>query len=101
MASTIYIDMFVTTTDDHSLFTFLYLAEGLIVLWIYRQRQQARARLASALLKREDELGKLQKVHDELVATSGEGERTANQLRESNRIMLETLDRILERQRNS
>lgn len=97
--TSVYIDYVITPPPNHGHgFIVLFFLEGLIVLWMVRQRQEARKRLAQNLENRESELGSLRKMHDQLVKESAHRHQSIAMLQESNRIMIDTLERILDKQ---
>ncbi len=72
-----------------SVLTFLFLLEGAVVLWLAWKREQS-AR------KRERELVNLKKAQAKLLEQGDVDRQTTEQLRQSNQIMLDSLERILE-----
>ena len=91
-----YIDS-VVSPSANNLFVVTFCFEGLLVLWMVRQRVQARNQLRLNLRTRESELTKLRHLHDRLVEASSQRTKSLEQLQESNQIMIKTLERILDK----
>ena len=85
------------STLTHSLALVLLFAEGFILIWIAAKRRSARIRLAEALRRRSGELKQLQTAYDRLSEAARDRDQSNEQLKRSNKLMLDTLERILEK----
>ena len=96
----VFIDRYEAKDEDaliQGLGLVLVFAEGFIVIWIAAKRRHARARLAEALRRRSGELKELQTAYDELSEADRRRDLSNEQLKRSNKLMLDTLERILDR----
>ena len=74
----------------------IFLMEGITVLWLVHVRRQAAIRLGMAMIQTELELVKIRRAYKHLTSQEKRVNLSAGQLRESNRIMIDTLERILD-----
>lgn len=96
--------VFILTFEDQShqlssrlFYSLIFVVEGAVVIWIIASWRRVRAQLAATLARRSRELAQLQQAHDKLKRETGESNRSLDQLRKTNHIMLDTLERILGR----
>ncbi len=80
----------------HSLALLFLVVEGLIVIWIAERRRKAQTQLAAALRQRSRELQALQKAHGRLSHAARSQGQSIEELKKSNKVMLDTLERILD-----
>jgi uncharacterized protein YlxW (UPF0749 family) len=76
-------------------FSLVFILEGSIVISIIASRKRARKQLAKTLDQRNHDLEQLQKAHDKLEHETSRQNHSVEELRNSNRIMLATLERII------
>lgn len=96
--------VFIFVFEDYSqalwsrvLYSLVFILESSVVLWVIASRKHARYQLAQTLAQRNHEFNQLQKAHDKLARETTQHDKSIDDLRNSNRIMLETLERIINR----
>jgi len=83
------------TTWSRVIYTLVFILESSAVIWVIASRKRTRIQLAQTLEQRNHELDQLQRAHDKLERETSQHNQSVDELRNSNRIMLETLERII------
>ena len=83
------------TIWSRGIYTLVFILESSVAIWVIASRKRTRIQLARTLEQRNHELDQLQKAHDKLAHETSQNHQSVEELRNSNRIMLETLERII------